>query len=76
VRLLGDHYPAGYSEPELVLFLSRNRLTVEEVPVTMRARQGGSSTLTTPRAALALARTLLALVVVPLRRMEREGGHG
>jgi glycosyltransferase involved in cell wall biosynthesis len=76
VRLLGDHYPPGYSEPELMLFLWRNRLTVAEVAVTMRARQGGRSTLTAPRAALALARTLLALVVVPLRRMVREDGLG
>jgi hypothetical protein len=59
-----------------VLFLSRNRLTVVEVPVTMRARQGGSSTLTASRATLALARTLLALVVVPLRRMVHEGDRG
>lgn len=67
VQLLGDHYPKGYSEPELRLFLARNGLTVVEVPVQMQDRQGGRSTLTLPRAVLALARTALVMVVVPLR---------
>lgn len=67
LQLLGDHYPRGYSEPELLLFLCRNRLKVVEVPVEMRPRQGGRSSLTLPRAVLALARTALAMVVVPLR---------
>jgi len=67
LRLLGDHYPKGYSEPELWLFLARNGLVVHEVPVTMRERQGGRSSLTVTRAVLALARTALVMVVVPLR---------
>lgn len=67
LQVLGDHYPRGYSEPELLLFLCRNRLRVVEVPVDMRPRQGGRSSLTLARALLALARTALAMVVVPLR---------
>jgi len=75
LQVLGDHYPRGYSEPELLLFLHRNRLAVVEVPVDMRARQGGRSTLTVPRALLALARTALAMVVVPLRSVVARRGH-
>lgn len=67
LQLLGDHYPKGYSEPELRLFLARNGLVVIEVPVEMRDRQGGRSSLTLPRALLAVARTALVMVVVPLR---------
>jgi len=67
VHLLAGHYPTGYSEPELRLFLARNGLRVVEVPVRMRPRRGGRTSLTLPRAGHALARTLLALVVVPLR---------
>ena len=75
LQLLGDHYPRGYSEPELLLFLCRNRLRVVEVPVDMRPRQGGRSSLTLPRAVLALARTALAMVVVPLRAVDARGRH-
>lgn len=67
VRVLGDHHPTGYPEPELRLFLHRNRLRVAEAPVEMRDRLAGRTSLTVPRAGLALARFALAMVVVPLR---------
>jgi glycosyltransferase involved in cell wall biosynthesis len=67
VRILADHHPTGYPEPELRLFLRRNRLRVAEAPVQMRGRLAGRSSLTVPRAWLAAARVVLAMVVVPLR---------
>jgi glycosyltransferase involved in cell wall biosynthesis len=67
VRTLAMHHPTGYSEPELMLLLRRNRLRLAEVPVTMRQRLAGRSTLTTIQAARALARAFLAMAVVPLR---------
>jgi glycosyltransferase involved in cell wall biosynthesis len=69
VRLLARHHPTGYAEPELTLLLSRNGLRVQEVPIRVRPRLAGRTSLTAPRAVLALARTVLALVVVPLRRV-------
>jgi glycosyltransferase involved in cell wall biosynthesis len=65
--VLRNHHPSGYPEPELLLFLSRNRLTLEEVKVTMRDRLAGQSSLTRPRMFAAFARLLLLLVVVPFR---------
>ena len=75
VRLLADHHPTGYPEPELLLLLSRNRLTVTEVPIEMRGRLAGRSSLTLARAGLALARVLLAVVVVPLRAPVEASGR-
>jgi hypothetical protein len=72
VRLLARHHPTGYAEPELTLLLSRNGLRVQEVPIRVRPRLAGRTSLTVPRAVLALARTVLALVVVPLRRVVEE----
>jgi len=71
LKLLGDHYPRGYSEPELYLFLQCNALVVREIGVTMRSRQGGRSTLTPTRSAISLVRVAINMVVVPLRRMVR-----
>ncbi len=70
VRLLGRHHPTGYAEPELVLFLCRNGLRVGEVPIRMRPRRAGRTSLTPTRATLAFARTILALMMVPVRRPE------
>jgi glycosyltransferase involved in cell wall biosynthesis len=67
LRLLVEHHPSGYPEPELVLFLSRNNLRFMEVPVRMRERFAGTTSLTPSRIGAALARLLLLLVVVPLR---------
>ncbi|MEN3336595.1 MAG: hypothetical protein V7647_271 [Acidobacteriota bacterium] len=75
LRLLARHHPGGYAEPELVLLLSRNGLRVAEVPIRMRPRLSGRTSLTAPRAVIALARTVLALVVVPFRgTVEGEAG--
>ena len=73
LRVLASHHPTGYPEPELHLFLSRNRLSAVEVPVRSRQRFGGHTSLMPTRWTAALARVLLALVVVPLRGAV--GGH-
>lgn len=73
LQVLRRHHPSGYPEPELILFLCRNRLTVTEVQVRMRGRLAGQSSLTPRRMSAALARLVLLLVVVPLR--SAVGGH-
>jgi glycosyltransferase involved in cell wall biosynthesis len=75
LRLLSGHHPAGYAEPELLLFLSRNGLHVTEVPIRMRPRTAGRTSLTVPRTLLALARTVLAFVIVPFRRLVEGQAH-
>jgi glycosyltransferase involved in cell wall biosynthesis len=67
LQVLRHHHPPGYPEPELLLFLCRNNITVTEVQVRMRDRQGGQTSLTPQRMSAALARLLLLLVIVPLR---------
>ena len=70
IRLLAEHHPTGYAEPELQLFLSRNALRVVEVAVHERRRLSGRTSLTAGRFAGAAARVLLALVIVPLRHRD------
>ena len=75
VRVLAEHHPTGYAEPELRLFLSRNALTVVEVPVRARYRLAGSTSLTAGRVTAAVARVVLAMIIVPLRgRVEGAAG--
>jgi glycosyltransferase involved in cell wall biosynthesis len=72
IDVLAEHHPSGYPEPELRLFISRTRLRAVEVPVTMRERPAGQTSLTALRLGAAVARLLLHLVVVPLRSTSRE----
>jgi glycosyltransferase involved in cell wall biosynthesis len=73
VHLLGDHHASGYPEPELLLFLHRNRLRVIERPTTMRPRLAGHTSLTARRIGPAIARLLLVTVVVPFRPIVKSG---
>jgi glycosyltransferase involved in cell wall biosynthesis len=75
IRILAEHHPTGYPEPELRLFLKRNALSVVEVGVRPRSRLTGRTSLTTGRLATAAARVALAMVIVPLRRRVREAAH-
>jgi glycosyltransferase involved in cell wall biosynthesis len=67
VRLLADHHPSGYPEPELLLLLHRNRVRVVERPVTMRPRLAGRTSLTACRLGPAIARLCVVALVTPLR---------
>jgi glycosyltransferase involved in cell wall biosynthesis len=72
VDVLAEHHPSGYPEAELRLFLSRNGLRTVEIPVIMRARPAGHTSLTARRMSAAMARLMILLVVVPLRGAVRE----
>jgi glycosyltransferase involved in cell wall biosynthesis len=76
MELLRRTHPTGYPEPELFLLLNGNGLRVEEVPIRVRPRLAGQTSLTWARTGQALARTLLALVIVPFRRPEDIGEKG
>jgi len=67
VRLLADHHPGGYPEPELHLLLAQRGLRVREVAVGARARLAGRTSLTPGRAAIAFARTAFALLALTVR---------
>jgi glycosyltransferase involved in cell wall biosynthesis len=71
VEMLCEHHPTGYAEAELLLFSSWNGLRAEEVPVGIRGRVAGSTTLTPSRRLAASARIALAMLVVPLRAVVR-----
>jgi glycosyltransferase involved in cell wall biosynthesis len=68
LALLSEEHPRGYPEPALLLLLERRGLRVAEIPVAMRARSAGHSSLTVRRAALALWCVALSTATMPRRR--------
>ena len=74
IALLSRHHPTGYPEPELLLLLRRHAIRFEEVAIRMRPRTAGKTTLTWWRKAVALGRTVLAVMIVPMRRIEPDTG--
>ena len=71
IALFAEEYPPDYPEPEAIVALRRAGLRLREVPTTMRARQGGVSSITTLLAAYYMLKVSLAVLVMALRRTPR-----
>lgn len=79
IALFARHYPAEYlgDTVESLVLAARAGLTVREVGVQMRPRQGGAASQSPVRAGLYLGRAVLALYVALARRPIRlEAGAG
>ncbi len=68
IRLFAADYPHDYPEVEATVMLAKHRLRLKEVPVTMRERAGGRSSITALRSVYYMVKVLLALLVAIFRR--------
>jgi glycosyltransferase involved in cell wall biosynthesis len=68
LRLFAARYPHDYPEVESMVLLSRHGLRLVEVPVQMRVRETGNSSITALRAAYYMIKVLLALFIGLFRR--------
>lgn len=68
IALFAADYPHDYPEVEAVLMAARNRLRLVEVPVTMRRREAGRSSITTARSFYYMAKVTIALLMGLFRR--------
>jgi glycosyltransferase involved in cell wall biosynthesis len=63
IRLFARDYPHDYPEVEAVLMMHHHRLRMQEIPVRMYARGGGSSSITSGKSVYYMVKVLLALFV-------------
>ena len=68
------YYPQDYPEVEARIILHRARLRVVEVPVVMRPRRAGRSSINRPRAVYYVFKVLLATLIAAVREPWTEGG--
>ena len=68
IALFARDYPHDYPEVEATVMVFRHRLRLVEVPVTMRERGGGRSSITTLRSVYYMVKVLLAIFVGLFRR--------
>ncbi len=67
IELFADEYPYDYPEVEATVLIFRHRLRLVEVPVTMRQRAAGRSSITVFRSLYYMGKVSLALFVGLLR---------
>ena len=68
IALFAAAYPHDYPEVEAVIIAHRAGLRIVEVPVEMRVRQGGRSSITPVRSAYYMVKVLMAVAMQMLRR--------
>jgi glycosyltransferase involved in cell wall biosynthesis len=68
IRLFATEYPHDYPEVESTVLLVRHGMRMVEVPVQMRVRETGHSSITALRAAYYMIKVLLALFIGLFRR--------
>ena len=67
IKLFADCYPKDYPEPESTVMALNHDCKVEEIPVVMRARQGGVSSITMKRSIYYMVKVTLAILMEALR---------
>lgn len=67
LELVSDYYPDEYPEPEAIILYALNHLTIKEVPVTMRERQGGQSSIRTYKTIYYMFKVTLGTIFLYIR---------
>jgi glycosyltransferase involved in cell wall biosynthesis len=67
IRLFAQVYPHDYPEPESIVILHRAGLKLREIPVSMKPRKHGQSSITPVRSAYYMIKVILAILVGLLR---------
>jgi len=71
IEFMASHYPTfDYPEPEELVLASKNGLRIMEVPVCMRERLSGTSTISSSISIYFMLKVTLAMILISLRRPE------
>jgi glycosyltransferase involved in cell wall biosynthesis len=68
ICLFAADYPHDYPEAEAAVMIAKHELTLREVPVAMRARETGRSSITAVRSVYYMVKVVLAIFVALFRR--------
>lgn len=67
INLFADNYPVDYPEPETAVTAINNGMKIEEIPVIMKERQGGVSSITLKKSVYYMVKVTLAIIIERLR---------
>ncbi len=67
LEIVSQYYPDEYPEPESVILFSLNRLKINEVPVIMRERLGGKSSIRTYKTIYYMFKVTLGIIFLYIR---------
>lgn len=68
MQMFAYDYPKDYPEPESVVAVLRRKRKVEEIPVIMRARNGGVSSISLKKSVYYMVKVTLAILIERIRK--------
>lgn len=78
IEIYSKDFPMDYSEPEAIVSALMHRGRIKEIPVQMRAREGGVSSITFKKSIYYMIKVSLAILICRMgygvRRVKRENG--
>lgn len=63
IELFTEHYPRDYPEPEVLIYLKKKGIKVQEVSVHMKDRQGGTSSITPTKSVYYMIKVTLSILM-------------
>ena len=67
IKSFAEEYPKDYPEPESVVSILRKGMKVEEIPVVMKERQGGVSSISATKSIYYMIKVTLAILIERIR---------
>lgn len=67
IQLFANSYPKDYPEPETAVTVLNKGFTIEEIPVIMKERQGGASSITPQKSIYYMIKVSIAILMESLR---------
>lgn len=68
IKIFAYDYPKDYPEPESVVAILRKKCKVEEIPVIMKAREGGVSSISPKKSIYYMIKVTLAILIECIRK--------
>lgn len=68
MKIFAYDYPKDYPEPESVVAILRQGKRVEEIPVVMRERNGGVSSISLKKSVYYMVKVSLAILIERIRK--------
>lgn len=67
LKIVCDYYPDEYPEPEAIILFALNNLKIVEVPIVMREREGGISSINSFKSLYYMVKVSLAMIFIYIR---------
>ncbi|MEK5282078.1 MULTISPECIES: glycosyltransferase family 2 protein [Paenibacillus] len=70
IKIFSHNYPTDYPEPESIMALSRNGYKIAEIPVQMRERVGGVSSIKALKSVYYMIKVTIAIIIDSTRKQQ------